>query len=404
MGFIKAFAGAFSGSLADQWKDFFTVPTGLSATVGVCSAVRVHEAQDRSSNTKGSQSVISDGSMILVPEGFALVTLENGAVTGYVSEPGGYIWRSNDVNSRSVFAGSGWRAAILQQTWERFKYGGSPFAAQRGVYVNLKEIPNNRFGTQSPVYWDDAYFNTQVGAVAHGTYTLRIDNPILFIKNLLPVECYMSLHAWFDFGDMNDPVCAQLFNEIVGSLAGALSSYVNSAPGESRMSAIQKDNIGFAQSLASIVEGQFHWNAGRGLSIVNAALLAIDYDETTKNLMAKVQQADALLGVRGNSNLQAAFADGIRAVGEHPEGGALGMGFMGMGMQTVASAIGAMQQPVVSNAAVYQPVVAPNSQVMMGSDDDEDPYEHLARLKDLADRKIISQEDFEAAKRKVLGL
>ena len=120
MSFIKAFAGALGGSFADQWRDFLTLPAGLPATVGVAKAQRSSNNFARSSNTKASDCVITDGSLILVPEGYSLITLENGLVTGYVEEPGGYIWTSGDVNSKSIFAGGSVRESLLTKTWERF--------------------------------------------------------------------------------------------------------------------------------------------------------------------------------------------------------------------------------------------------------------------------------------------
>lgn len=398
MGFFKAFSGALGGAMADQWRDFYTVPSGLSGTVGVCSAVRSGANAQRSSNDSGSDFIITNGSLILVPEGFALITMENGAVTGFVSDPGGYQWTSDNINARSFFADSGFVDAVVKQSWDRFKYGGPPAAAQVALFVNLKEIPNNKFGTQSEIYWDDAFLNTQVGARAHGTYTLKIVDPILFLKSFVPVQYYAPGGFPFYFSDLNNAAANQLFSEVVGSLASAFSVYANAGDKQNRITNIQGDAVGFAQSLSQAVEQSYHWRYDRGLQIVKAAIMAIDYDETTKALLAKVQQADALMGARGNANLQASFADGLRAAGENPDGGALGMGFMGMGMQGAAGAVGAMQQP---NQAPGYSVSQPQQADATAA---EDPYERLAKLKNLFDQGVISQEEFEAAKAKVLGI
>lgn len=398
MGFFKAFGGAIGGSFADQWKDFYTVPSGISGTVGVCSAVRSGADVQRSSNSNGSDFVITNGSLILVPEGFALITMENGAVTGFVADPGGYQWTSDNINARSFFADSGVVDALVKQSWDRFKYGGAPAAAQVALFVNLKEIPQNKFGTQSEIYWDDAYLNTQVGARAHGTYTLKIVDPILFLKSFVPVQYYAPGGFPFYFTDYNNVAANQLFSEVVGSLAGAFSAYANAGDKQNRITNIQRDSVGFAQSLSQAVEQAYHWRYDRGLHIVKATVMSIDYDENTKALLAKVQQADALMGARGNANLQASFADGLRAAGENPDGGALGMGFMGMGMQAAGGAVGAMQQP---NQAQGHSVPQPSQ---AGEATAEDPYERLAKLKNLLDQGVISQEEFDAAKSKVLGI
>ena len=102
--------------------------------------------------------------------------------------------------------------------------GVIPGAEQIVFYVNLKEIPGNRFGTQSEIYWDDAYMNAQVGAITRGTYTMRIVDPILLVKNFVPVGYLRPDSEVFDFADMDNPAGEQLFNEVVGSLSAAFSN------------------------------------------------------------------------------------------------------------------------------------------------------------------------------------
>lgn len=403
MGFVKAFAGALGGSFADQWKDFYTIPPNIDATVGICAAVRSRVNLDRSSNTKGNENIITNGTLILIPEGYALITMENGAITGFVSDPGGYEWTSNDLNSKSFFSEGGFTDALVKQSWERFKFGGIPGASQMAFYVNLKEIPNNRFGTQSEIYWDDAYMNTQVGALAHGTYTLKITDPILFLKGFVPAEYYSYGSRAFDFADYSNAAAEQLFNEVVSSLAGAFSAYTNDTNKQNRIANIQRDNVGFASSLAHAVDSNYRWKKDRGLQIVKAAIMSIEYDADTKKLMSRVKQADALLGARGNANLQASFAKGIQSAGENPNGGALGLGFMGMGVQGAAGTIGTMQQPTSQQTTQNQEIKT-QTYSESSSSASEDPYEKLKKLKGLLDLGIITQEDFDAAKSKLLDI
>lgn len=226
MGFIKAFAGAIGGTFADEWKDYYVPLAGVPGTAAIFRAVPKGTDNGRGSNTKGSENVITNGSRIVVPEGTALVTVEDGKVTNFISEAGGYIFHSDNINSQSFLAGDG-LLSTLKETWERFKFGGTPGAQQTAFYVNLKEIPNNKFGTQSEIYWDDAYLNAQVGAVTRGTYTLKITDPILFITNFVPAMYLQPNAPVFDFADMDNDAGEQLFNEVVGSLSGAFSNYTN---------------------------------------------------------------------------------------------------------------------------------------------------------------------------------
>jgi len=345
MGFIKAFAGAIGGTFADQWKDFLAPTPNVPGTAALFEAVAQGQNAGRGSNTKGSTNIITNGSKIIVPEGTALITLQNGAITGLVAEAGGFEYRSDDQNSQSIFAGDGFLSPLVKTSWERFKYGGQPGAQQLAFYVNLKEIPNNRFGTQSEIYWDDAYLGAQVGAVTRGTYTMKIIDPIFFVKNFVPAQYLQPNAPIFDFADMDNDAGAQLFNEVVGSLSAAFSNYTNDPSKGNRITKIQGDQIGFAQSLSQAVDDGYQWKTDRGLEIVKVALVAIEYDEDTKALLSDVKKADALSGARGSSFMQQSVARGMQAAGENPAGGGgMGMAFMGMGMGAAGNMMGATQQ------------------------------------------------------------
>ena len=393
MGFIKAFTGALGGTFADEWKDFYVPRGNVPATAAIFGAEKKGTDAGRGENTKGSENIITNGSKIVVPEGTALITLQDGAITGCITEPGGFIFQSNDQNSQSFLAGNGIISSTLKTSWERFKFGGIPAAEQIAIYVNLKEIPGNMFGTQSEIYWDDAYMNSQVGAITRGTYSLKIVDPILFVKNFVPADYLRPNAPVFDFADMDNVAGTQLFNEVVGSLSAAFSNYTNDPDKGNRITKIQGDQIGFANSLSQAVEEGYRWKSDRGLEIVKVAITAIEYDEDTKRLLSDVKKADALSGARGNSFMQQSVARGFQAAGEN--NGAAGMAFMGMAINGTANTIGAFNQPA-------QPIQQPTAQ--QASSTAEDPYEKLTKLKQLVDANVITQEEFDEAKKKLLGL
>ena len=404
MGFIKAFSGALSGTFADQWKDFYVPRSGVPSTAAVFQAVPQSQNNGRGENYKGNENIITNGSKIVVPEGTALITLQDGQITGFIAEPGGFEFRSDDINSQSIFAGNGILGPTIKSSWEKVKFGGQPGSQQLAFYINLKEIPNNRFGTQSEIYWDDAFFGTQVGAITRGTYTMRIVDPLLFVKNFVPTQYLQPNAPVFDFADMDNDAASQLFNEVVGSLSAAFSNYTNDPSKGNRISKIQGDQIGFAQSLSAAVEEGYQWKTDRGLEIVKTAILAIEYDEDTKELMKDVKKADALSGARGNSFMQQAVARGVQASGEN--GGGTGMAFMGMGMNAAGGMMqGMQQQPTQSYYQPFgqtQPVEQSFQQPQQSND--QDPMVVLTEKKKLLDAGLITQEDYDALKAKILGL
>lgn len=360
MGFIRAFSGALGGSLADQWLDYYTVPNDVADTAGLFAAVRCSNNNGRGSNTKASSGIISDGSLIVVPDGFALVTVENGALTGLISEPGGYRWSSNDPQSLSVFTGSSTADAVVRQSWERFKLGGIPGSSQLALFVNKKEIAGCKFGTQSPVYWDDTYLNTQAGVTARGTYALKIDDPIKFIKTFVPARYYSPNPVPFDFQDFENDAASQLFSEVVSSLGVCFSCLANAQKTGNRLAGIQRGADDFSRILSKALEETYGWSAKRGLRLVSANVTAIDYEPSTRELLNKVQRADALSGSRGNSNLQASLAESLVAAGSNPNDGSVNLGVLGMAFQGVSSSMVGIMQPTVTQ---------------------DDPYERLAKLK-----------------------
>ena len=379
MGLIQAVSGSIGGMLADQWKDFYTVPSGLPGTAALFAAVPQGTNAGRGSNTKGSSNIISNGSKIVVPEGYGLLLFQDGAITGFASQPGGYIWQSNDINSKSIFAGDDLVGSLIKQSWERFKFGGQPGSQQAAFFVTLKELPDNRFGTQSEIYWDDGFLKTQVGAVTRGSYTLKIVDPILFAKNFVPAS-YLQPGQVFDFTDMDNAAAGQLFNEVVGSLAPAFSLYTNDPGKGNRITKLQQDSVGFAQSLSQAVENGYQWRSDRGLAIVKVAIVSIEYDANTQG--AAEDRAARRRAQRFARQLEPASQ---RRAG-HPvrrrERGCGGL--VGIGMASGMMGVGGLQQPVAPAA--------------------DDPVAKLKKAKEMLDLGLITQSDYDAVKAKALGM
>ncbi len=396
MGFIQAFTGAIGGTLADQWIDYLTVPNGIAPTAALFAAQPQGQNNGRGSNVRGSANIITNGSKILVPEGYGLVTLTEGRITGFISEAGGYVFSSDEQNSQSIFTGGGFINSTLKTSWERFKFGGQPGAQQIALFVNLKEIPNNRFGTQSEIYWDDAYVNAQVGAVTRGTYTIRIVDPLLFIQNFVPATYLIPNAPAFDFTDFNNPASTQLFNEVVSSLAPAFSKYTNDPSKGNRMAKIQGDSLGFAHSLSAAVQEGYQWITDRGLNIEKVAIQSVEYDADTLKLLSDIKKADALSGGRSQSFLNQATARGVQSAGE--TGGGAGLAMFGAGAGGVAGLVNPSPQQTPPAATQQESAPQPTQ------NGEEDVVAKLTKFKSMLDAGLISQEDYDAAKAKALGL
>lgn len=405
MGFIKAFSGALGGTFADQWKDFYMPRTDVPSTAGLFQAVSQGTNASRGENYKGSENIITNGSKFVVPEGTALITVQDGAVTGFIAEPGGYEFRSDDPNAKSMFSGDGILSSTIGQSWERFKFGGQPGSQQMAFYVNLKPITGNKFGTQTPIYWQDEYLATRAGGSARGTYSLQIVDPMLFFKGFVP-DMYKQPNApVFDFADMDNPAGDHLFNDFLTCLTGAFKRFSLKSK-ENNMDTIdyiQSNLDQFALTMDEEIENTYQWSTNYGLKVISVNLQA-DYDGATLEVLEEARKADqeirkaARMGQAYSNNMAgmmaAASGQAMQAAASN-EAGAM-MGFMGMNM---AQQNGANLMGAVNNMQPQQPAQQPTP-----TQPAEDPTAKLLKMKELLDAGAISQEEYDKVKAQVLGL
>ena len=354
MGFIKAFGGALSGSFANQWLEYMAPPATMRDHVVLAKAVPVKVNGSENNDGEENANVISDGSKFLVPEGTCLITVENGGITGVISEPGGYTYTTQNVpEAKSMFGGDGFFASTFGQSWNQFKFGGQPGNQQFAFYVNLKDIAGLRYGTQNPIRYKDAnYANAMLAVTSNGTYTIHVVDPILLFKNLVPVDITSGQgRGIFELGGEGDTggVEDSLFAGFVGSLATALSAFTK---GGKSIDDIQGGTVEFAKNMNEAVEANYQWGTKYGLEIVNVQPMGLDWDETSAKLITEKFNTGFLMqGGVGAAYAQTQIAEGINAAGN--QAGTPGMMGMGMGVGMMGGMNG-MTQPVGENPVMAQ--------------------------------------------------
>ena len=185
MGLIKAITGAVGGVLADQWKEFFYCDSIANDILIVKGQKRI---SGRSSNTKGEDNIISNGSGIAVADGQCMIIVEQGKVVELCAEPGEFTW--NNSTEPSIFAGSLGESILetFKAIGKRFTYGGDTGKDQRVYYFNTKEILDNKFGTANPIAFrvvdSRINFDVDVSLRCNGTYTFRVTDPIKLYTNV----------------------------------------------------------------------------------------------------------------------------------------------------------------------------------------------------------------------------
>ena len=181
MGLIKAIAGAIGGSLADQWLEVLE-PNDMGEQTVFTNAAIVRQDDKRSSNTKRTADVISNGSIIHVYDNQCMILVDGGKIVDYTAEPGYY--KVDNSSTPSLFNGQ--LGDAVKETFGRFKFGGVPSAKQVCYFVNLQEIKGIKFGTRNPVNYFDSFYNAELFVRAHGDYSIKITDPILFYKEVIP--------------------------------------------------------------------------------------------------------------------------------------------------------------------------------------------------------------------------
>ena len=319
MGLIKAGIGALGGVLADQWKEFFYCDALDMDTLMVKGQKRV---SGRSSNTKGSDNIISNGSGIAVADGQCMIIVEQGKVVEVCAEPGEYTYDTS--TEPSIFAGS--FGESLKQTFKaigkRFTYGGDTGKDQRVYYFNTKEIMGNKFGTPSPIIFEVCnkrmnLYRT-VNIRCNGVYSYIISDPLLF---------YTKIAGNVSDIYTRDIIDAQLKAEFVDALQPAFGAL---AEMEIRPAQIPARANELKKAMNDAL--QTEWAESRGLSIAKIALNPITLDPED---MKKIQFLEDSLTTGQNAfmmaGMDATSMAEARVAAANNANGAMA-GFMGMGM------------------------------------------------------------------------
>ncbi len=319
MGLIKAGIGALGGVLADQWKEFFYCESLENDVLMVKGSKRVG---GRSSNTKASDNIISNGSGIAVADGQCMIIVEQGKVVEVCAEPGEFTYDSS--TEPSIFSGK--LGDTIKETFKtvgkRFTYGGDTGKDQRVYYFNTKEILDNKFGTPNPFMFE--VVNNRIGMArsvqvrCNGVYSYKITDPILF---------YTKVAGNVSDEYRREEIDMQLKTEFISALqpAFAMLSELELRPAQIPAHITELKN---ALNKALKVE----WTDRRGISVESIALNPITL---TDEDMKKITQMEDAATMGSNPFMMAgrmtdAQANAMEAAANNPNGAM--NGFMGFNM------------------------------------------------------------------------
>ena len=325
MGIIKATLSAIGGGLADTWQEVIEADAMNDTTV-FCKGVKVRKNDKRSSNKRGTEDTISNGSIIHVYDNQFMLLTDGGRVVDFTAEPGYY--KVDNSAMPSLFAGQ--LGGALKETFSRIKYGGVPSSKQVAYFINLQEIKGIKFGTRTPVNYFDNFYNSELFLRAFGTYSVKITDPLKFYAEAVPRSA-----ARVDINDINE----QYLSEFLEALTAAINRM--SADGI-RISHVASKSRELSDYMASELDAE--WRELRGFEVLSVGIASVSYDEESKKLI-NMRNQGAMLGdaaVR-EGYVQGAMARGFESAGSNPGGGATAFMGMGMGMNA-AGGFGAFSE------------------------------------------------------------
>ena len=318
MGLIKAGIGALGSTLADQWKEFFyceAMPKEVLVTKGR------KQVSGRSSNTKGSDNVISNGSGIAVADGQCMMIVEQGKIVEVCAEPGQYTYDTS--SEPSIFAGN--LGESIRESFrtlgKRFTFGGDTAKDQRVYYFNTKELIDNKFGTPNPIPFrvvdSKIGLDVDVSVRCSGVYSYKIADPLLFYTNV----CGNVSEEY-----TRDELDGQLKTEFISALQPAFGRLSDL---EMRPNQIVSHNTELENAMNAALSEK--WGALRGLQVVSIALGSVTLPDEDAEMIKTLQRSAVMRDpTMAAATLVGAQADAMKTAAGNSAGAMTG--FMGMGM------------------------------------------------------------------------
>ena len=351
MGLIKAALGAAGGVLADQWKEYFYCE---ALAADVLAAKGKKRTSDRSSNKRGSDNIITDGSVIAVADGQCMVIVEQGKVVEVCAEPGEFTYDAS--TEPSIFSGDLGSSIgqVFQNIGKRFTFGGEAPKDQRVYYFNTKEIIGNKYGTPNPVPFrvvdERAGIDIDIGIRCFGEYSYRLTNPLLFYTNVCG-------NVEEDF--RREALDSQLKSELLTALQPAFAKISSMGI---RYSALPGHTTEIRDALKDVLSAD--WALSRGIEIWKFGVSSVKADEADEQMIKEMQRNAAFMDpTRAAAHMVGAQAAAMQSAANNQGAGAA-MAFMGMNMAGAAGGVSAqnlyqMGQQMPQQAPAPAPAPAP---------------------------------------------
>ena len=343
MGLIRAARGAVGGVLADQWREFFYCE---SITTDVLMLKGQHRVNPKSANTKGNDNIISNGSIIAVADGQAMMIVDQGKIVEFCAEPGEFVYDNS--TEPSIFYGN--LGENIRKTFanvgQRFTFGGQPGKDQRVYYFNLKEITGNKYGTPSPVPFrvvdQNIGLDIDISIRCNGKYSYRLTDPMMFYTNVAGnvAQAYRR-----------EEIDPQLKAELLTALQPAFAKISTMGI---RYSALPGHTKEIAEALNEELSHQ--WSEMRGICVASFNIKSVTASPEDEQMIKDLQRKAVMRNAdMAGAAIVSAQADAMRGAAENPNGAMMGFLGMNQAMQAGNNASGFFQMADQQNQQQQMP-------------------------------------------------
>ena len=346
MGLIKSLTNSVSGSLGDQWKEYFYCDS-LEQNVLMCKGQK--QQTQRGTNYRGESNIISNGSIIAVNEGQCAVIVEDGKIVELTCEPGRFVYDTS--SEPSIFAGEFGQSLkdTFKQIGKRFTFGGSTGKDQRVYFINIKPIENNLFGTYTPIPFRVVDKNVGADIDLHircrGRFSYTIDNPIIFYTRIAA-----NVQDYFTSDQLLDQLRAEFVTYLQAAFAPISSRGV-------RPSDLLGETIELVDEMNKLLREK--WLEMRGLKIFSIAFESISVPDDEQKILTKLQETKVFTNSQmAAANFAQSQADALRAAASNENAGAF-MAFAGMNMANatgnmMGGAVGGISPQVADTSSDFE--------------------------------------------------
>lgn len=347
MGLIKALTSSTGSVLGDQFKEFVTCPAVEPNVLMVRGLV-----QHGDGNKNPTDGVITNGSKITIPQGWAMMLVDNGKVVEFTSEPGEFIYDSGA--EPTIFYGGLGKGLIdsIKTLGSRITYGGQAARDQRVYYVNLLNITGNKFGSVNPeTILDPTYGSVEI--TFFGEYSFKVTDPVVLVGNMLGANSKDVVTV--------DDIISQLKLQFTSNVSTCISNLM--VQNNLSFNVVQGHKNEVVSQMNDLLDAS--WKQQYGIEVQDVALTINASEETTAMIReySKTKAMGELYSQNTAGLMAAASAEALKTAAGNENGAMLGFAGLNMAGNAGAGLLNAANQ----NGAVAQPATpAPAAGVATG--------------------------------------